>query len=434
MNATGNGLDRDLAAATLDGALRSGSLDDLFSVSGVAAWRALAADDPPAFDARLAQLSAGARDVLRQRMREPVQPAGEVASLRFVTVAELLREPPQAWRVLRVIPARGLVVLYGASGSGKTFVGLDLAAAIVQGVAWAGRRTRPGPVAYVAAEGHLRDRFDAYLKEHGLDDLDGLRVLNAGVNLLDPSADIQPLLAAMREFAMQAGGIAVVIIDTLNRVMPGGDENSSEDMGMVIAAAKLIEREFGCGVVFIHHSGKDEAKGSRGHSSLKAATDAEISVRRDGDLRTVTAEKVRDGEDGAVLMTFRLRSVDLGPMTDCDPDADPSERRTSCVVEPVAAAAGAAPVRLSDTDSIALRVLQTMATTTDDRTEATSLHPAGLPRVQVDAWREQFRQVRGVDTANAKAMDASLKAFQRAVDKLTRMRVVGVYGRRVWLW
>ena len=78
------------------------------------------------------------------------------------------------------------------------------------------------------------------------------------------------------EVVVEAGPLAIVVIDTLNRVMPGGDENSSEDMGAVIAAAKLIEREFDCVVLFVHHSGKDEAKGSRGHSSLKGATDAEI--------------------------------------------------------------------------------------------------------------------------------------------------------------
>jgi len=102
---------------------------------------------------------------------------------------------------------------------------------------------------------------------------------------------------------------------------------------MVIAAAKRIECEFNCTVIFVHHSGKDESKGSRGHSSLKAAADAEISVKRDGEIRTVTAEKVRDAEDGEVLMTFRLVSVDLGAMADTDPDAEPDERRTSCVIE-----------------------------------------------------------------------------------------------------
>lgn len=367
-------------------------------------------------------------DEARRRQRE------QAPRFRFVTVAELLRAPAATWRVLRVIPERGLIVIWGASGSGKTFAALDMAGAIARGLPWSGRRTKRGTVAYIAAEGQLRDRVDAYLRHNKLADLDGLRVLDSAVNLLDPSADIQALLESLQELAAETGGLAAVIVDTLNRVMPGGDENSSEDMGLVIAAAKLIEREFCCAVIFIHHSGKDESKGSRGHSSLKAAADAEVSVKRDGDIRTVTAEKVRDGADGEVLMTFRLLSVDLGAMSDTDPDADPGERRTSCVVEPAEATAPAGKVRLSDTDEIALRALRELCAETDDRTEHTSIHAAGLPRVAVDDWRERFRRVRGVDKADAKDMDASKKAFQRAVDKLVRLRIVGVHGVRAWLW
>lgn len=373
-----------------------------------------------------------------QQAREAVDEGLRTQALRFrfLTVDELLQQPAQSWRVLRVIPARGLVVIWGASGSGKTFAALDMAGAIVQGLLWAGRRTKPGAVAYIAAEGHMRDRIDAYLHHNALDpdDLAKLRVLDSAVDLLDPTADIQSLLASLRVLALQVGGLAAVIVDTLNRVMPGGDENASQDMGLVIAAAKLIEREFGCAVVFIHHSGKDESKGSRGHSSLKAATDAEISVKREGDVRTVTAEKVRDGADGEVLMTFRLHSVDLGAMVDCDPDAEPDERRTSCVVVPCEATATAGTVRLSDTDHIALRVLRELCADSSDWTEATSLHPAGLPRVAVGSWRERFRGVRGVDSTDAKSMDASKKAFQRSVDKLVKQRIVGVYEARAWLW
>jgi hypothetical protein len=102
---------------------------------------------------------------------------------------------------------------------------------------------------------------------------------------------------------------------------------------MVEAAARIVE-ELGCLAVYVHHSGKDEARGSRGHSSLKAAADVELSVKRDGSIRSLAVEKLRDGEDGATLLTFKLLPVDLGPVSAFDPDADPLERVTSCVVEP----------------------------------------------------------------------------------------------------
>ena len=46
----------------------------------------------------------------------------------------------------------GLIVLFGASGSGKTFVALDLAYAIAMGVQWRGNRVKKGRVLSIAVD------------------------------------------------------------------------------------------------------------------------------------------------------------------------------------------------------------------------------------------------------------------------------------------
>ena len=74
-------------------------------------------------------------------------------------------------------------------------------------------------------------------------------------------------------------------IDTLNQAAPGMDENSSEAMGEAIAAIKSIQAELGGLAMLVHHTGKDAARGLRGHSSLHAALDAAIEVRRDDGRR-----------------------------------------------------------------------------------------------------------------------------------------------------
>jgi hypothetical protein len=176
----------------------------------------------------------------------------------------------------------------------------------------------------------------AYMKEHNLrdDDLSSLRVLQRAVNMLDPRQDMTDLMAAIQS-AIDATGeeLALVIVDTLNRVMPGGNENASEDMGAVISNAKMIEDAFGCAVMFVHHSGKDEGKGTRGHSSLKGAMDSEISIGRNEDIRTFRVEKQKEGKDYYDLFNFKLKTIDLGPMRNFDPEADPHEVLTSCVIE-----------------------------------------------------------------------------------------------------
>ena len=77
----------------------------------------------------------------------------------------------------------------------------------------------------------------------------------------------------------------------------GGDENGI-DMGLMVQAAKTISERFNCAFMYVHHCGKDESKGMRGHYSLLAGIDSEITVRRDkSDLRSVRIEKLRDGQD-----------------------------------------------------------------------------------------------------------------------------------------
>lgn len=261
--------------------------------------------------------------------------AAQPSRFAILTVAELMAQPPTRWTVRDLIPQSGLGVVYGGPGSGKTFLMLDMAAHIARGKPWQGRRTRQGVVVYIAAEGALGVRLQAYMQHHELTtpDLENLLVLQSGINLLDPAADVADLVASIKA-AVGDREIRMIVVDTLARSMPGGNENASEDMGAVINSAGKLQDAFQCVLCFVHHCGKDETKGSRGHSSLKGATDVEISVRRDADIRTAIAEKVRDGGDQTALVTFRLQSVDLGPRHEIDPDSDISERITSCVLAP----------------------------------------------------------------------------------------------------
>ena len=77
-------------------------------------------------------------------------------------------------------------------------------------------------------------------------------------------------------------------------------------------------------VLIIHHTGKNTAQGLRGHSSLKAALDANIEVTG-GDKRSWLLEKSKDGEDGKSF-GFRLEKHTLG----IDSDGDDI---TSCTID-----------------------------------------------------------------------------------------------------
>jgi hypothetical protein len=106
--------------------------------------------------------------------------------------------------------------------------------------------------------------------------------------------------------------------------MAGGDENSGKDMTFAVSTIDAVKQATGAHVAIVHHCGKDEAKGARGHSSLRAAVDAEIEVSRpEGErITTVRVTKQRDLERGEA-MPFSLKVIELGtnrrgkPVTSC---------------------------------------------------------------------------------------------------------------------
>lgn len=242
-----------------------------------------------------------------------VRPAHEFASV----VAAL-------WLIRNMIPQDSIGVLFGEPGSGKSFFTLDMTLAVSRNSEWRGNATAGGGVVYIAAEGAggVRKRLSAAARSGGIS-LEDIKfgVIDDTPNLLQD--DDLALADAINDF----GGVVLVVVDTLASVTPGGNENSAEDMGAVIARCKRLKTMTNAAVLLVHHSGKDSSKGMRGWSGLLGAVDYAIEITRKGDERVARITKQKDGEDGAEF-PFVLRPVDLGT----DPDGTPI---SSCVVEHV---------------------------------------------------------------------------------------------------
>jgi hypothetical protein len=244
-----------------------------------------------------------------------------------------------------------LFVVYGESNSGKTFWILDLALAVAAGRPWRGRRTVRGLVIYVAGEGaaSVRARVAAYRQTHA-DIPAGIPfcIVPQSVDFLTASS-VDTLIGAIRAAEDHCGEkVALVVIDTFARAIPGGNENDAKDVGIAIAAADRLRQATGAAVGFIHHAGKDPTKGARGSSALRAATDTEILIEGLTGPRTATVTKQRDFAIGEKC-AFELRQVVLG--TDADGDAI-----TSCVVEEAATPTSPAVIRIRGANKVKLFV------------------------------------------------------------------------------
>jgi hypothetical protein len=287
------------------------------SVSG--AWVEMPASCPSNYDLNdLHQAEGlGAARALLEGAKEIPQ------RFQLLTPADLASRPPARWRVRGVLPMEGIAATFGPSGSGKSFLVLDLLASVAAGSDWFGCRTQAAPVLYVALEGEagIAPRVHAYQAKRG-PLAPAFRFLLQGLDIRT-ATDRADLVNAVQAAGWSGG---VLCLDTLNRAAPGMDENDSKSMGEVIAAAKSIQAAVGGVVLVVHHTGKDAAKGLRGHSSLHAALDAAIEVTRDGDRREWKVAKSQDGEDGEAH-PFRLDVVQIGE----DEDGEPV---TSCIVVP----------------------------------------------------------------------------------------------------
>ncbi len=209
-------------------------------------------------------------------------------------------------------------VLYGESNTGKTFVAMDMAFHISCGMRWAGLKTVQVPVLFVAAEGNQGATFRVKaLQSKYSREAFGARfhLLLSSIDLLKPNEHLEPLVEAINEI-----GAKFVVLDTLSRVLAGGDENSSVDMGALVRNIDLLRKNTGAHIMAVHHTGKNRERGARGHSLLRAAIDTEIEIADN----SITVTKQRD-MDKSFGSSFMLEPVMLG----ADEDGDPV---TSCTI------------------------------------------------------------------------------------------------------
>jgi hypothetical protein len=208
-------------------------------------------------------------------------------------------EPP--YLIEELVPARGIVMLWGKKKSLKSFLLFGALFHVAKGWDFHGRTVKQGHVVYCAFEGGLgySKRIEALRKEYAIDPVSEktpMHLLRGGANLI---AEHPKLVEEIRR-TMEGTQPVVVALDTLNRSLHGS-ESKDVDMANYIRAAEAIRDAFDCVVIIVHHCGWDESR-PRGHSSLGGAVDAELSVSREEELVTLTVEEMKDGPEGGQVI------------------------------------------------------------------------------------------------------------------------------------
>lgn len=228
-----------------------------------------------------------------------------------------------------LLPLDGIAVLFGPSGTGKSLLALDWALHVASRLDWWGRKTRHGPVLYVVAEGArgTKWRYEAWREFHEVTAEPDITWLTVPANVLE-TVDRHALLRIVAEVSP-----ILTVLDTLARHIPGGDENSFETMSHLVETLDEIRRITHGTAKGVHHAGKNEEAGSRGHSSLKGALDAELKVQTRRVERAmhvdVYAEKFKDWEDHKIIYSAHMEKIgrSMVPVVDDEIALSSSERQ-----------------------------------------------------------------------------------------------------------
>lgn len=210
-----------------------------------------------------------------------------------------LRYLPQVTWVLKpYIPSHGLVVIYGPSGTGKSFLALWFALQIAQQKA----------VLYMAYEGEYGYQARIAAAQNHYHFGRGLTLTLGQVDLMSDE-DFLTFIESARKVKP-----AVVFVDTLARSMGELDENSTRDMNIYVTRCNRLMRELDCSVILVHHTNKGGAV-ERGSVALRGAADVMVRLEDSDERILVECAKTKDGKPFQSFY-IRLHSVDTGLIDD----------------------------------------------------------------------------------------------------------------------
>lgn len=260
----------------------------------------------------------------------------EVAGIQFEWADDIQIDVAEPGLIDGVLDDVALSIVYGRSGAGKTALMVDMACRIATGMPWRGHDTKPGVVLYIAAENYKSTghRISGWRLMHKY--TAGIPVIRTRSTITLEGDAADRIIALGRAASEQTGlPVRAVILDTLARTLKG-DENTSVDMGAYVQQADEIKVGLETNVIVVHHTGKDESRGSRGSSALKAAADHEIEISKGEGPQpgSMKLTKVREGELEGERYGFELFAQPLA-----------QNRKGRLVTTPVVVEADAPPER-----------------------------------------------------------------------------------------
>ena len=253
----------------------------------------------------------------KDRGRDKIQP--------IHTYADNVRDPE--WLIPGMIPATGTGMIYGESGSYKSFVALDMALTLAFGIP--GQWNAPpvkNDVLFMAGEGPVataKKRWPAWMEWQDIEFRGDHRFFIK--DRVPFFTDTEAWEHVKEDLADLKAKPSLIVIDTMTRLLTGLDENSAKDASMITNFLEQLARYYECFVLAIHHTGKDQNKGARGSSAFYANMDAVISTRLRQGGTELRVRKQKDADVSDDIHFFAVKEIGSSIVLERSRDALPEQ-------------------------------------------------------------------------------------------------------------
>ena len=333
---------------------------------------------------------------------KPIEKGENRGEFRFVDREGVSQIKPPEWLISDMLAQDSYTILFGAPGSYKTFLALDIALSIAAGHdEWLNGKAimTKGPVMYVAGEGRsgIRQRIEAWEYENN----DRQQV--DGFYLVDPV----PLVSrGFRSFIEAAKEVeehyTLVILDTVSRTLAGQNENAQEAVSALTLQVDALRRELGASVMCIHHTGHkqpgQDALRERGSSVFRADADT-VLLMDDGELSMIKQKEAEAWEKPLTLVPVKaLNSLVLDIPEPDTPLVEQVKKQKKVPANQAAAEKVKAQAFLKE--ELAARLLGSMPKGAKFSTAKAAEFMAGAEPngIAADTWRKYLGVLKAHDT------------------------------------
>ena len=262
-------------------------------------------------------------DMVTAAISQPIESKPKPKKQRTYAIGERIGMVRPVWLINGLIRKNSVSVMFGESGSRKTWVAIAMGLSVSTGKPFLGKYSvKKGKVYYVISEGadDFEFRCEGWCRQYGVHPTaDEFVYLPAAYDFNDDKSVAQ----VFDDLGERIQSADLIIIDTLSKNF-SGDSDKNADMSKFVNRMEELRRHTGAHVQALHHTGWNNTHRERGGRALRDNVDTSIGVEKNDTTSRLTCCKQKLGHEFAEIPV----AFDLMPL----PEYDTEEEKVSVLV------------------------------------------------------------------------------------------------------